>query len=962
MKMYSKKMLALLIGAMTVQSGIIAVSAKAGANTDETLSKTGYIEEIGTDLSDEELSLLKKGILRPDLKPVANSTVNSEPLYALPDDIEKGPYALVVIEKKLKKGDSLVLAKTENLNDGKYSTTGEMIEAWYRKIDEGLQNGPVLFCTDLTKENAEFLDLIISRDYNTVIVDTRNINRALSVSFTNDKDAYILKYGESVELGVTAEGGTGGYTYQWFRNGLAVKGAVSATYTATEVGKYNCRVTDRIGLRGTSKTVNIVSTLSFTKLPEDIHIVQGSSGTMSVEISGGLAPYTYQWYKDGAEIANSNSATCTVTEAGRYNCKVTDSLGQEITGRYGTVYITEKLALSTDLSEKEIMPASGVVLRVGATGGYGTYTYKWYSDGELCATTKASSIGTSAAGRYYCIVTDESGQSVQSRTCNVIEKLVISSQPQSQVIASGKTVTLSAAAIGGTAPYTYQWYKAGTAISGATSSKYNTSAAGSYYCIIKDSSGQSVSTNTASITVASAITISSQTQNYPVLSSNNTAALSVTATGGYGTLTYQWYKSGTLISGATKSTYTATAEGTYYCTVKDSIAQLKSTNNIIVVKKLAISSQSGSVTINSGSSATMTVTPTGGKGPYKYQWYKSGGTAINGATSYMYTTSAAGTYYCKITDQSNQTVYSSNKTVTVLTYRITSQPQSGVIASDNGYKLSVGVTGGKTPYKYTWRKDGGYVGNEAKITVYEPGKYCCTIVDADGKTLTSDTVTLTKNYLRFTNTFPTYAAREGNYYHLSAKAAGGSGNYYYYYWQKMAAGTNEWVYTDCHDSDLYVYAGTSKGDIYRCCITCERSYEPGYAYLWGPRVYIADPMQLKTSYSFGSSTGILSVKGSDGFGPYTVKWYKRTAEDKYNYTSAKLVSSYKTSEISNISYTVHKSSTTSGKYKEEYYAGYYSGWKTRYVDNGDLYTCEITDATGTTVKTAEFSVYRSYFI
>ena len=882
MKMYSKKMLALLIGAMTVQSGIIAVSAKAGANTDETLSKTGYIEEIGTDLSDEELSLLKKGILRPDLKPVANSTVNSEPLYALPDDIEKGPYALVVIEKKLKKGDSLVFAKTENLNDGKYSTTGEMIEAWYRKIDEGLQNGPVLFCTDLTKENAEFLDLIISRDYNTVIVDTRNINRALSVSFTNDKDAYILKYGESVELGVTAEGGTGGYTYQWFRNGLVVKGAVSATYTATEVGKYNCRVTDRIGLRGTSKTVNIVSTLSFTKLPEDIHIVQGSSGTMSVEIFGGLAPYTYQWYKDGAEIANSNSATCTVTEAGRYNCKVTDSLGQEITGRYGTVYITEKLALSTDLSEKEIMPASGVVLRVGATGGYGTYTYKWYRNGELCATTKASSIGTSAAGRYYCI--------------------------------------------------------------------------------IKDSSGQSVSTNTASITVASAITISSQTQNYPVLSSSNTAALSVTATGGYGTLTYQWYKSGTLISGATKSTYTATAEGTYYCTVKDSIAQLKSTNNIIVVKKLAISSQSGSVTINSGSSATMTVTPTGGKGPYKYQWYKSGGTAINGATSYMYTTSAAGTYYCKITDQSNQTVYSSNKTVTVLTYRITSQPQSGVIASDNGYKLSVGVTGGKTPYKYTWRKDGGYVGNEAKITVYEPGKYCCTIVDADGKTLTSDTVTLTKNYLRFTNTFPTYAAREGNYYHLSAKAAGGSGNYYYYYWQKMAAGTNEWVYTDCHDSDLYVYAGTSKGDIYRCCITCERSYEPGYAYLWGPRVYIADPMQLKTSYSFGSSTGILSVKGSDGFGPYTVKWYKRTAEDKYNYTSAKLVSSYKTSEISNISYTVHKSSTTSGKYKEEYYAGYYSGWKTRYVDNGDLYTCEITDATGTTVKTAEFSVYRSYFI
>ena len=158
-----------------------------------------------------------------------------------------------------------------------------------------------------------------------------------------------------------------------------------------------------------------------------------------------------------------------------------------------------------------------------------------------------------------------------------------------------------------------------------------------------------------------------------------------------------------------------------------------------------------------------------------------------------------------------------------------------------------------------------------------------------------------------------------------------------------------------------VYAGTSKGDIYRCCITCEHSYEPGYAYLWGPRVYIADPMELKTSTSYGTSTGTLTVKGSEGFGPYTVRWYKRTAEEKYNYKTEKLISSYSTSNISNITYTVYKSSTTSGTYKEEYYAGYYGGWKTRYVDNYDIYRCEITDATGTAVSASTFSVYKSNF-
>ena len=946
MKKYSKKMLALLIGAIALQGSITAVSASAETLSRESVSRINILEESGSELSDDEQTVPRKDDLQ--LKPSHNNGMNVEPIYTPPSSMAKGNYAIVITAK----------AKKAIIGDGEIAKPQNQEYAdMCKQIDTALEDGPVLFCVGVTKKDAEKMASVLSNDYELDIV---TIKGTISVAVTNDKDAYIIKYGESVELGVTATGGYGTLSYQWYKDGKAINGANSAAYTAKEVGKYTCRVTDPIGFRNTSSAVNVVSELSFTKLPDDIRIAEGESGEMSVEISGGLAPYTYQWYKDGSEIADSNSATCTVTEAGRYNCKLTDSLGQTITGRYGTVYVVDKLTLSADLSETVIMPASGTVLRVTPKGGYGTYTYQWYRDGELIATTKGSSIGTSIAGTYYCIVTDESGQSVRSTTCNVIEKIVITSQPQSQTVANGKSAYLSVAVMGGKAPYTYQWYKAGTAISGATSNTYTASVSGSYYCVVKDNSGQSISTNTASVTIASAINITSQTQNYPVLSSNGTASLSVTASGGYGTLTYQWYKGGALIDGATKSTYTATSEGTYYCTVKDSIAQLKSTSNIIVVKKLTISSQSGNVTINSGSSTTLSVTPTGGKGPYKYQWYKSNGTAISGATSYIYTTSAAGTYYCKITDQSNQTVYSTNKTVTVITYRITSQPQSGVIASDKGYKLSVTVTGGKTPYKYTWRKDGGYVGNEANITAYEPGKYYCTIVDADGKSLTSDTVTLTKDYLRFTNKFPTYAAKEGNYYHLKASAAGGSGKYYYYYWQKMAAGTNEWVYTDCHDPELYVYAGTSKGDIYRCCVTCEHSYEPGYAYLWGPRVYIADPMKLTESSSYNSTSGTLTVNGSEGFGPYTVKWYKRTAEEEYNYKSEKLISSYSTSSIANIYYTVYKSSTTSGQFEKSYYSSYY-GWNTYKTDNYDIYRCEITDATGTAVSASTFHVYKGSF-
>ncbi|MBO4524810.1 MAG: hypothetical protein J5723_09045 [Ruminococcus sp.] len=1028
MKNYSKKMLALVLAALTLQNGITAITAGAA----ETLSlesefKTGVFEEMELDLSKEEQVLFKKG--EPDnLKPSIINELNMEPIFTLPSSVETGPYAIIITEKKL---DFEIKQEFE-----KNKTKTKEYEELCKQIDIALENGPVLFCIGVTKNDAGKISTILSQDYELEIVRSQG---NISVSVTNDKDAYILRYGETVDLGVTVTGGFGTLSYQWYKDGKVIKGATAASYTATEVGKYTCRVTDYIGFKATSKAVNIVSTLSFTKLPEDVYISEGGSGEMNVEISGGLAPYTYQWYKDGVEINDSNSATFTVTSAGNYNCKVTDSLGQEITGRYGTVYIVDDLIISSNLSEMVIMPASGTTLRVTANGGKSPYSYQWYKNDVAINGAKNQSYGALSAGSYYCIVTDNSGQSVKSKTCEVIAKLAITLQPESKTVASGNTAPLAVGMSGGKLPYTYQWYRNGSAISEATERVYYAASSGNYYCLIKDASGQSITTNTAIVTVANAIRITSQTTNYPaitpsgstklfvnatggygslsyqwykdgtaisgattstvtatatgryycvikdtlgqsatsstvtvvnvititgqtgaypVLTSGSSVSLSVSATGGYGSLSYQWYKNNSAISGATSKTYSATAAGTYYCRISDSIGQIKYTSNIIVVNKLSISSQSGSVTISEGSSTTLSVNVSGGYGSIKYQWYKDG-TAISGATSRTYTTKTAGKYYCKITDQANQNVSSLTKVVTVVSYRITSQPQSGVIASDRGYKLSVAVAGGTAPYKYTWRKDGGYIGNEANLTAYEPGKYYCTIVDANGKTLTSDTATLTKNYLRFTNTFPTYAEREGSYYHLKAGAAGGSGKHYYYYWQKLAAGSNEWVYTDCHDAELYVYAPSAKGDRYRCCITCEYSYEPGYAYLWGPVIYMADPMSLTTKSQFYSTYGYLTVNGKEGFGSYTVKWYKRTAEEKDNYKNATLISSYYTSDISNINYTVYKSKTTSGKYEHtEFYWNsiYDNGFKTYKYSNYDLYTCEITDATGTTVKTSEFYV------
>jgi hypothetical protein len=87
-----------------------------------------------------------------------------------------------------------------------------------------------------------------------------------------------------------------------------------------------------------------------------------------------------------------------------------------------------------------------------------------------------------------------------------VAALAMTTQPQSNAYATGGTLVLTADATGGTQPYTYQWKKGGTNISGATSSGYSKSGlvsgdAGSYTRTTTDAVGANVTSAAAVITV-----------------------------------------------------------------------------------------------------------------------------------------------------------------------------------------------------------------------------------------------------------------------------------------------------------------------------------------------------------------------------------------------------------------------------------------------------------------------------
>ncbi|HEY1149515.1 MAG TPA: DUF3500 domain-containing protein, partial [Pseudoduganella sp.] len=119
-----------------------------------------------------------------------------------------------------------------------------------------------------------------------------------------------------------------------------------------------------------------------------------------------------------------------------------------------------------------------------------------------------------------CSTLTACGGGGSSTTSTATAAPTISVQPAAVSVALGAAATLSVTATGN--ELSYQWYKAGTAITGATSSSYTISATvatdqSTYYVVVSNSAGN-VTSNTVSLNVAS---LNPNVASYPAVSLAN---------------------------------------------------------------------------------------------------------------------------------------------------------------------------------------------------------------------------------------------------------------------------------------------------------------------------------------------------------------------------------------------------------------------------------------------------------
>jgi len=552
-------------------------------------------------------------------------------------------------------------------------------------------------------------------DYKITVNPVAKVNAVSNIKLCNNEQSTVIAFGSNVT----------GTTYKWENDntsiGLSTTGnGTIPVFTATNTGIVPIIATITVtptanGCEGTknSFTITINPTPTVDK-PADQTVCNGFK-TTDINFTENIATTTYNWTNDKpaiglAAIGSGNipefTAVNTGTAAITATITVTPVDGCSGNPKTFTITVNPSPAFTQHpQSESVCIDGAPKILTVSYKNGTGIPKFEWYSNtvkdstsGTLILTeTTANYIpSTSTVGvmYYYCVLTFTSA-GCSSITSNIATFTVnplptISTEPlvSQKICVGGVIAPLAVAYTGGTGTATYQWYSntinansGGSQIALANAASYTPSAFNSvgtyyFYCIVSlNGSGcGSASSQTAKVEVLADPVVTAPLATQTVCQSTAPATLSVTASGGEGAYSYQWYSNasnsvvgGTVLISAVNASFIPPTDvvGTkyYYCSVTQTglgCATLSAVAEVIVKLAPTIVDQPKSSTVCKDETPTqLSVTYKDGAGSPLYQWYSNSvddrttGTVIPDATTNTYNPSGAtvGTvyYYCIIT-------------------------------------------------------------------------------------------------------------------------------------------------------------------------------------------------------------------------------------------------------------------------------------------------------------------------
>lgn len=347
----------------------------------------------------------------------------------------------------------------------------------------------------------------------------------------------------------TVSNGVPPYSYTWYW-GNNTSTTTTGNLTGLAGGWVSVQVTDANSNTGwASDIVTPPFTLNTPTTPDSC---SQAVGTASVNVTGGVPPYTYLW---------SNGATTQAVTgllAGQYDVTVHDANGCRYAASdadSGGVWIWNWSPIAVNATSTPSSCVDGTAT-ANPTQGTPPYTYYWYSPWNPSLPVQTTQTATNLpVGGLYCKVTDAAG-------CVSEQYVYIQQGVPAFTVSTNKTPelctsmngTISTTISGSTGPYTYNWSN------GATTPNISGLSAGGYSVTITDANGCPV-TKTIFVPRSTPMTLSLTAVDPSCGMTNG----SVSASPGNGTAPYTYLWS----NGATTQSISGLGQGWYSVNVTD---------------------------------------------------------------------------------------------------------------------------------------------------------------------------------------------------------------------------------------------------------------------------------------------------------------------------------------------------------------------------------------------------------
>ena len=255
----------------------------------------------------------------------------------------------------------------------------------------------------VTNTTGDFINLGQGKHYFTVTtadgcstLDSIELSQPTQLTLTINKTDETCSGQNDGTATATPSGGTGSYTFEWDSN---TGNQTAPTATMLDPGSYDITVYDSQGCEAVESVTIVAGKIMTTSFDSQNPTCHGAiDGSAQVNVTGGLAPLTYQWN----DPTSSTSNQINNVGANTYSVTITDADGCSL---IESVSLSAPSSLNSSFSSQpsSCFNSPDGSVTITPSGGQNPYTFKW---DDMSNTNSRNDL---LPGNYMVTVTDNNG-------------------------------------------------------------------------------------------------------------------------------------------------------------------------------------------------------------------------------------------------------------------------------------------------------------------------------------------------------------------------------------------------------------------------------------------------------------------------------------------------------------------------------------------------------------------------